>query len=137
MNNANPRGSSFSVNSHNRVSGLSGNEIYCLNRLGMRSGNLCVGNSVFSLGVLGSLFSGLKILTGGEISEITDLIHEGRQKAYDRLIAEARQHGIEMLIGEQGLHGGEHRRTDGGHAFGSKQLDRGIEVGIVVGGLLH
>ncbi len=93
MNNANPRGSSFSVNSHNRVSGLSGNEIYCLNRLGMRSGNLCVGNSVFSLGVLGSLFSGLKILTGGEISEITDLIHEGRQKAYDRLIAEARQHG--------------------------------------------
>src|SRR5947209_13164900 len=78
---------------HNRVTGLSGNEIYCLKKIGMRPGNLCVGNSVFSLGVMRSLSSGLKILSGGEIPEITKLIHEGRANAFARMLAEAKRHG--------------------------------------------
>ncbi|MBC7690726.1 MAG: heavy metal-binding domain-containing protein [Methylotenera sp.] len=89
-----PPGSTPSpANSHGKVTGLSGNEIYCLSKMGMTPGNLCIGNSVFSLGVLRSLTSGLKILSGGEIPEITKLIHEGRQKAFTRMTAEAHQHG--------------------------------------------
>jgi uncharacterized protein YbjQ (UPF0145 family) len=79
--------------SHNRVTGLSGNEIYCLDKMGMRPGNLCIGNSVFSLGVMRSLTSGLKILSGGEIAEITDLILEGRLNAFDRMTEEANRYG--------------------------------------------
>lgn len=82
-----------SAASHNRVTGLSGNEIYCLNSMGMRPGNLCIGNSVFSLGVVRGLSSGLKILSGGEIPEITNLILEGRLNAFDRMMDEANQHG--------------------------------------------
>jgi len=81
------------TSSHSRVTGLSGNEIYCLNRMNMRPGNLCIGNSVFSLGVMRSLTSGLRVLAGGEIPEITNLIHEGRQKAFDRMTQEAARSG--------------------------------------------
>jgi hypothetical protein len=49
---------------HKHVTNLSGNEIYCLNRLGLRPGNICVGNSVFALGIMGSLTAGLNILAG-------------------------------------------------------------------------
>jgi uncharacterized protein YbjQ (UPF0145 family) len=78
---------------HKKVSGLSGNEIYCLHHLGMRPGQLCVGNSVVALGVVRGLGAGLSTLSGGEVSEITNLVHEGRVKAFDRMMLEARQYG--------------------------------------------
>ncbi len=94
--------------SHSRVTGLSGNEIYCLSKMGMSPGNLCVGNSVYSLGVMGTLTSGLKNLAGGEISEITSLIHDGLKAAFQslgrgeistmtRLIYEAREKALERI----------------------------------------
>lgn len=80
--------------SHNRVTGLSGNEIFCLKKMHMTPGNLCIGNSVFSLGLKGSVTAGLNILAGGEIPEITQLIFEGRSKAIRRMGEEAREsHG--------------------------------------------
>lgn len=82
-----------SATPHARVTGLSGNEIYCLDRLGMRPGNLCIGNSVFALGVMRSLTSGLRTLAGGEVPEVTGLILEGRRKAFDRMSGEAQRHG--------------------------------------------
>lgn len=75
------------------MSGLSGNEMYCLARKGLRPGDLVVGNSVFSLGVLGGLTSGLKVLTGGEVTEVTSLIHDGRVHSYQRMKAEAERRG--------------------------------------------
>ncbi|MEK0426025.1 MAG: hypothetical protein RJB11_2116, partial [Planctomycetota bacterium] len=36
-----------------RMTGLSGNEIYCLSLKGYTPGDLVVGNSVFSMGFLG------------------------------------------------------------------------------------
>lgn len=74
------------------MTGLSGNEIYCLHEKGYSPGNLVIGNSVFSLGFVGSLNSGLKTIGGGEIHEITELIREGREMAYMRMIEEARRH---------------------------------------------
>ena len=75
------------------MTGLSGNEIYCLNLKGLTPGDLVIGNSVHSLGVLGTIGSGFKNLLGGEISQITSLIHEGRQMAFDRMVAEATKRG--------------------------------------------
>jgi uncharacterized protein YbjQ (UPF0145 family) len=75
------------------MSGLSGNEMYCLARKGLRPGDLVVGNSVFSLGVVGGLTSGLKVLAGGEVTDVTSLIHEGRVSSYQRMRAEAERRG--------------------------------------------
>ena len=60
---------------HKRVVGLSGNEICCLKQLGMQPDQLCVGNSVMSLGVARCLNAGLGTLLGGEVSAITGLVH--------------------------------------------------------------
>ncbi len=74
------------------MTGLSGNELFCLDAKGYTPGNLVIGNSVFSLGFVGSLTSGIKTLGGGEIHELTELIREGREMAYMRMIEEARRH---------------------------------------------
>lgn len=75
------------------ITGLSGNEIFCLHQKGMQPGDLVIGNSVFSLGLIGGIGSGLKTLLGGEVTQVTSIIHEGRQKAYERMVSEAQKHG--------------------------------------------
>lgn len=90
------------------ITGLSGNEIYCLQRQGLTPGDLVIGNSVISLGLIGSLRSGLKTLFGGEVHQVTQIIHEGRQRAYARMVAEAKRHGgvgITGVSNELVLHG--------------------------------
>lgn len=75
------------------MTGLSGNEIYCLHKKGLTPGDLVIGNSVYSVGLIGGIGSGLRTLAGGEVTQITSIIHEGRQKSYDRMVAEAQKHG--------------------------------------------
>jgi uncharacterized protein YbjQ (UPF0145 family) len=75
------------------ITGLSGNEIYCLARQGFTPGDLVIGNSVISIGLLGTIGSGLKTLFGGEVSQVTRVILEGRQRAYARMQEEATRHG--------------------------------------------
>ena len=90
------------------ITGLSGNEIFCLHRQGLTPGDLVIGNSVISLGLVGSIGSGLKTLFGGEVHQVTRLIHEGRQRAYGRMYAEAQRHGgvgITGVSNELVLHG--------------------------------
>jgi uncharacterized protein YbjQ (UPF0145 family) len=90
------------------ITGLSGNEIYCLQRQGFTPGDLVIGNSVISLGLIGSIGSGLKVLFGGEVSQVTRIIHEGRHRAYARMVAEAEQHGgvgITGVTNELIIHG--------------------------------
>jgi uncharacterized protein YbjQ (UPF0145 family) len=74
------------------ITGLSGNELYCLKEKGYDPGNLVIGNSVFALGFVGGIASGLKTLGGGEVHEITEIIREGRSLAYLRMVEEARRH---------------------------------------------
>jgi uncharacterized protein YbjQ (UPF0145 family) len=81
------------------MTGLSGNEIYCLNSKGFRPGEMVVGNSVYSLGVLGSMGAGLQTVFGGEVTQITSVIHEGRQQSYDRMVQEAQQRGGAGITG--------------------------------------
>jgi uncharacterized protein YbjQ (UPF0145 family) len=74
------------------ITGLSGNELFCLREKGYTPGNLVIGNSVFALGMVGSFTASFRTLGGGEIHELTELIREGREMAYMRMIEEARRH---------------------------------------------
>lgn len=81
------------------LTGLSGNEIYCLALKGWAPGNIVVGNSVYSLGFVGGLSSGLRTIAGGEVANITGLISEGRHAAIQRLEKEAQEEGAHGLTG--------------------------------------
>ncbi len=81
------------------VCSLSGNEVYCLHQKGFVPGELVVGNSVRSLGVVGALGSSLRTLAGGEVENVTALISEGRHAAMERLVGEARRHGAHGVTG--------------------------------------
>lgn len=52
-----------------------------------------IGNSVFSIGFLGSLSSKFRGLVGGEITEYTSIISEGRHLSFDRVREELGKHG--------------------------------------------
>jgi len=84
---------------HSKITGFSGNEIYCLEELGYKSGQLCLGNNVVALGVRRGIGAGLSNLAGGEITEITQLVHEGRINAYKRMMGESQQYGGVGLAG--------------------------------------
>src|SRR5439155_11340563 len=75
------------------MTGLSGNEIYCLNLKGFSPGELVIGNSVYSMGLIGSLAAVGRGLLGGEVPQITGVIHDGRLQAYRRMASEAEQRG--------------------------------------------
>jgi uncharacterized protein YbjQ (UPF0145 family) len=75
------------------MTGLSGNEMYCLHLKGLSPGELVVGNSVYSLGFVGGIGAGMKAAFGGEVTQITSVVHEGRQQSYARMLQEAQQRG--------------------------------------------
>jgi uncharacterized protein YbjQ (UPF0145 family) len=81
------------------VTGLSGNEIYCLHQLGYRAGDLVIGNSVNSMGFIGSISSAARTLVGGEVTQVTQVIHDGRQAAIERLLKEQQQRGGHAVTG--------------------------------------
>ena len=81
------------------LTGLSGNEIYCLAQKGWGPANIVVGNSVYSLGFVRGLTSGLRTLAGGEIESITELIADGRHAAIQRMEKEAAHQEAQGLTG--------------------------------------
>ena len=85
-----------------KVTGLSGNEIYCLALKGMRPGELVVGNSVNSMGFLGGLGAGMRNLLGGEVQQVTQAIEEGRINAFTRMVGEAKREGASGIAGVTG-----------------------------------
>ncbi len=84
---------------HREITGFSGNEIFCLEKLGYKAGQLCLGNNVVALGVGRGIGAGLSNLAGGEIIEITTLVRDGRQYAYERMMKEANEYGGIGLAG--------------------------------------
>jgi uncharacterized protein YbjQ (UPF0145 family) len=92
-----------------KTTGLSGNEMYCLDLLGYKAGDLVVGNSVHALGFGRSIGSGFRSLMGGEVKQYTDLIEEGRLAALTRMENEAKEKGAVGITGvtsEIIFHGG-------------------------------
>ena len=82
-----------------KVTGLSGNEIYCMALKDYGAGELVVGNSVNSMGFLGGLGAAGKNMAGGEITQVTQAIEDGRLKAFERMVAEAKQEGAAGVTG--------------------------------------
>jgi uncharacterized protein YbjQ (UPF0145 family) len=85
-----------------KVTGLSGNEIFCLALKQFAPGELVVGNSVNSMGFLGSLGSGVSNVLGGEVPQVTQAIHQGRAAALARMTQEAVQQGASGVAGVTG-----------------------------------
>ena len=82
-----------------KVTGLSGNEIYCMALKGLSPGELVVGNSVNSMGFLGNLGAGVRNLLGGEVPQVTEAITAGRSSAYNRMVTEAKQAKANGVVG--------------------------------------
>lgn len=79
------------------ITGLSGNEVFCLAQKGWAPGSVVVGNSVYSLGVSRSIASAFQTVAGGEIDSLTHLISDGRHAALKRMeeeAAEQKAHGL-------------------------------------------
>jgi uncharacterized protein YbjQ (UPF0145 family) len=75
------------------LTGLSGNELYCLAIKGYTGGDLVLGNSVHSIGFLGGIGSVFQTAFGGEVTQITEIISDGRRESYRRMVEEATRHG--------------------------------------------
>jgi uncharacterized protein YbjQ (UPF0145 family) len=82
-----------------KITGLSGNELYCLAKKGWAPGSIVVGNSVHSLGLVRGITGGLKSLAGGEIESVTEMIADGRHAAIRRIEEEATSEGAQGLTG--------------------------------------
>ena len=85
------------------ITGLSGNELYCLAQKGYAPGNVVVGNSVQSLGVLQGFTSSLKTISGGELGNVTEMIADGRHAALKRMEEEASRqtaHGLTGVVSD-------------------------------------
>lgn len=81
------------------VSGLSGNEIYCMALKRYSPGEIVVGNSVNSMGFLGAMVSGFRNMAGGEIEPVTEAIEAGRLMAFNRMSDEAQRSGAAGVTG--------------------------------------
>jgi uncharacterized protein YbjQ (UPF0145 family) len=82
-----------------KLTGLSGNEIYCMRLKGLIPNGVVIGNSIQSMGFLGGVRSVFRGILGGEIPDVTQMIHEGRAAAYARMRAEADREGIHGVVG--------------------------------------
>jgi uncharacterized protein YbjQ (UPF0145 family) len=90
------------------LTGLSGNEMYCLHLKGFAPGELVIGNSVYAMGFFGTLGAGLQTIVGGEVTPATQVIHDGREQALARMVREAEHHkgigitGVSSELVQQG-----------------------------------
>jgi uncharacterized protein YbjQ (UPF0145 family) len=82
-----------------KLTGLSGNEIYCMRLKGLMPRGVLVGNSIQSMGFLGGVRSAFQGIVGGEIPDVTRMIHEGRAAAYARLRQEADREQVHAVVG--------------------------------------
>jgi uncharacterized protein YbjQ (UPF0145 family) len=82
-----------------KLSGLSGNEIYCMRLKGLTPSGVVIGNSIQSMGFLGGVRSAFRGIVGGEIPDVTNMIHEGRQAAFVRMRAEADREQVHGVVG--------------------------------------
>lgn len=81
------------------VTGLSGNEIFCMHLKGYKPTGILIGNSVQSMGFLGGVGSAFRGAIGGEITAVTSMIHDGREAAFLRMANEARREGVHGIVG--------------------------------------
>ena len=82
-----------------KLTGLSGNEIYCMRLKVLTPSGVVIGNSIQSMGFLGGVRSLFRGIVGGEIPDVTRMIHEGREAAFVRMRAEADRAEVHGVVG--------------------------------------
>jgi len=82
-----------------KLTGLSGNEIYCMRLKGLIPSGVVIGNSIQSMGFLGGVRSAFRGIVGGEIPDVTNMIHQGREAAFVRMRAEADREQVHGVVG--------------------------------------
>jgi uncharacterized protein YbjQ (UPF0145 family) len=81
------------------TSDISTSDFWLLQDAGYVPVALVVGNSVFSMGVIGGVATGLKGLAKGELTQITELMYNAREMALGRMQSEADKLGADGVIG--------------------------------------
>src|ERR1700735_4445571 len=82
-----------------KLTGLSGNEIYCMRLKGLTPTGVVIGNSIQSMGLLGGVRSAFRGIVGGEIPDVTGMIHAGREAAFQRMKVEAQREQVHGVVG--------------------------------------
>jgi len=90
---------STEIRSRVAVTGLSGNEIYCMAKNGIIPIGVAVGNRVQSMGFLGSLGAAFRGAIGGEVPQVTKVIEDGRRLAFTRMLDEAARGDVHGVVG--------------------------------------
>ena len=81
------------------TSDISTSDFWLLKDAGYIPLGVVLGNSVYSMGVFGSLATSLKGITKGELSPITQMMHEAKTLAIQRLADEAEKLDADGVIG--------------------------------------
>lgn len=90
----------LSSNPKVKITGISGNELYCAALCGYTPGDILLGNCVYSIGDIGGFESNVHASFGGEIPKITSMVSEGRRLALERFEKEMMQNSA---IGASGV----------------------------------
>jgi hypothetical protein len=67
-----------------KLTGLSGNEIYCMRLKGPTPSGVVIGNSIQSMGFLGGVRSAFRGIVGGEIPDVTNMAWESKPRRFPR-----------------------------------------------------
>jgi uncharacterized protein YbjQ (UPF0145 family) len=81
------------------TSDLTGEELWSMTSLGYAPIKLLISTAVYSLGTIGSLKAMFKGFVKGEISDLTTLIYDAREHAFDRLRRDAAAVQAEEIVG--------------------------------------
>ena len=81
------------------TSDISTSDFWLLQDTGYAPVALVIGNSVYSMGVVGGLATGIKGIIKGELTQITELMYNARVMALGRMQAEADKLGADGVIG--------------------------------------
>jgi len=81
------------------LSDLTAGDFWLLADRGFVPLGLVLGNSVFSMGIVGGLATGLRGLARGELVELTELMYDARRLALARMKAEADSLAADAVVG--------------------------------------
>lgn len=84
---------------HPVTSDMTNEEMWNMVSLGYLPIQLVMGVSVYSLGLTGGIVAAIDGLLGGEVSGLTELLYEAREKALARIEADAERCGADEVIG--------------------------------------
>jgi uncharacterized protein YbjQ (UPF0145 family) len=81
------------------TSDMTNEEMWNMINIGYMPVRLVMGVSVYSLGFTGGIGAFFQSLGGGEVSGLTEILYEAREKALERIEMEAERYGADEVVG--------------------------------------